>query len=170
MSNAGMSNGDTLDWLHERARRRDASTPELDVERTLDRVRAAGERPGAVNFWLALSPTEQTAFEAVARERTVPAGTVLMSEGESAVDVIVIIDGWTKICRGGRQVAERGPGQLVGEHGATPGGVRSATVIAAETVRALVIGTADYVAFAAAHPSVPALVEKQVYDRLTEQP
>jgi hypothetical protein len=190
--------GDALDWLHAQGRRRSQEVPEFDVEKTLDRVRAAREaagaalaagagaatasdagarlreRPGAVSFWHALSPTEQAAFAAAARERVFPPGAVLMREGGRADDVIVILEGWTKICvsEGDRErvVAERGPGQLVGERGAVPGGLRSATVIALEMVRALVVTTGDFAAFVAEHPGVPDLVDKQVYDRLTEMP
>lgn len=177
--------GDTLDWLHEQARRREGSVPELDVEQTLDRVRAVRdadasgqaaeacfrERPGAVNFWLALSPTEQASFASAARERTFPAGAALMREGERADGVVVILGGWTKICAGGEDhvIAERGPGQLVGEGGAAPARVRSATVIALETVRALVMTTAEFTAFVDEHPNVLDIVDKQVYDRFTEQ-
>jgi CRP-like cAMP-binding protein len=158
--------GDMLDWLHARARRRDGKVPELDVERTLDRVRAARDaEPGAVNFWQALSPTEQAAFAEVARERAFPAGAALMRQGEPAGDVTVILDGWTMVTVDGEDVAQRGPGQLVGERGAAPGRVRSATVTALEPVRALVVGTADFAAFVGAHPSVLDIVDKQVYGR-----
>jgi signal-transduction protein with cAMP-binding, CBS, and nucleotidyltransferase domain len=166
-----MTDGDTLDWLHARAKRRDGRVPELDVETTLSRVRDHGA-PGAyrVNFWQALSPTEQAAFASAARERTFPAGAALMREGEPANDVFVIVDGWTKVCHGEVVIVERGPGRLIGEGGTAPGRVRSATVIALETVRALVISTADFAAFAGEHPNVPDIVDKEVYDRTTERP
>jgi CRP-like cAMP-binding protein len=167
-----MSDGETLDWLHEQGRRRDERVPELDVETTLDVVRAwehaAAEADAyRVNFWQALSPTEQAAFASAAREQVFPAGAALMREGEPADDVIVILDGWTKVCvrEQDQVIAERGPGQLVGERGTAPGRVRSASVIALETVRALVMSTADFAAFVAEHPNVPDLVDKQVYDR-----
>jgi Cyclic nucleotide-binding domain len=163
-----MSSGDTLDWLHARAKRRDGEVPELDVERTLDRVRAARDaEPGAVNFWQALSPTEQAAFAGAAREPASPAGAALMREGEQADDVTVILAGWTKVTVNGQDIVQRGPGQLIGEGGAAPGRVRSATVTALEPVRALVMSTADFAAFVGAHPNVPDIVDKQVYDRGT---
>jgi CRP-like cAMP-binding protein len=67
-------------------------------------------------------------------------------------------------------LAERGPGQLVGERGALQVSVRSASVIALETVQALVVRTADFAAFISAHPAVLDAVERQLYDRLTELP
>ena len=97
-----------------------------------------------------------------------------MQEGEQADYVIVILDGRAKICvdENGRErvLPERGPGQLVGERGALQVSVRSASVIAIQTVRALVVRTGDFAAFVSAHPTVLDLVEDQVYGRLTEEP
>jgi len=164
---------DVIDWLYARGKQRSGRVPGFDVERTMSRARAARDA-GAVNFWSVLSPTERRAFEAAAHRQTFPAGTALMREGEQADAVFVIVDGWTKVCldEDGREwiIAERGPGDLVGEGGTVPGNVRSATVIALDTVQALVMRTADYAAFVRQHPGVPDLVEKQTYDRRTDRP
>ena len=88
--------------------------------------------------------------------------------------MIVILSGQIKICidENGteRVLAVRGLGQLVGERGALQVSVRSATVIALDTVWALVVRTADFAAFISAHPAVLEIVENQLYDRLTEHP
>jgi CRP-like cAMP-binding protein len=169
----GTGYGDSLDWLYEQGKQRGNNVPEFDVERTLGRVRAARDA-GAVSFWSVLSPTEREAFESTAEVRTFPAGTALMREGEQAAEVIVILEGWTKVVLeedgAERIIAERGPGDLVGERGTVPGNTRSATVIALDTVRALVMKTADYAAFVGQHPGVPDLVKKQIYDRLIDRP
>jgi Cyclic nucleotide-binding domain len=129
------------------------------------------EQPQTVNFWQALSASQQQALTSVAQPRTFAAGATLMREGEEADHVIVIRRGWTKICvnDNGRErvIAERGPGQLIGERAAFQVSVRSATVIALDTVRALVVKTDDFVGFAAAHPAVLKIIEGQVYERLT---
>ncbi len=110
----------------------------------------------------------------VLQKRTFPAGTALMREGERADGVMVILDGRTKVCtqeRGReRVIAERVPGDFVGERGTAPGGVRSATVIAIEPVLALVITTEDFADFASEHPPLPDIVKQQVYDRVTGPP
>lgn len=169
----GPSYGDVLDWLYEQGKQRGSRVPEFDVEKTLSRARAARDA-GAVDFWTALSPTERGAFESAAQVQTFPAGTALMREGEQAGEVIVILDGSTKVClyEDGQEwvIADRGPGDLVGERGTVPGNVRSATVIAVDTVQALVMKTADYAAFVSEYPSVPDLVKKQIYDRLIDRP
>ena len=67
-------------------------------------------------------------------------------------------------------IAERGPGQLVGERAILQVNVRSATVVALEMVRALVMKTADFALFVSTHPAVLNVVEGQIYKRLTESP
>jgi CRP-like cAMP-binding protein len=104
---------------------------------------------------------------AVADERTFPRGAIIMREGDQSNHVMVILSGWTRITvqgRGGgdRVIAERGPGQLVGERGARRVHVRSATVTALDTVRALVMKTGDFASFVSAHPNVFDFVEKLI--------
>lgn len=169
--NAGTTgHRDVLDWLHEQGKQRGQRVPAFDVEEILRLVRAA-RGAEAVNFWAALSPAEQEAFAAAAHERRFPAGGVLMREGDRAGHVMVIRAGRVKVCvkanDGERVIAERAAGDLVGEHGTMPGGVRSASVIAVEAVFALVMRTEDYIAFVAEHPAVPDIMKQHVYDRQT---
>ena len=86
----------------------------------------------------------------------------------------MILSGRTKISvdENGREriLAERGPGQLVGERAALQISVRSANVIALDTVQALVVRTGDFAAFISAHPAVLGIVESQFYDRSREDP
>src|SRR5918999_1629136 len=127
---------------------------------------------GAQTFWHALSATEQDALRAVARQRTYAPGVVLCREGQPADHVIVIKSGWTKVCvehpEGERVIARRGPGDVVGERAALRVGARSATVVAIETVRALVVATDDFAAFLGDHPRLLSVLESQIYGRLTE--
>jgi len=116
-----------------------------------------------VHFLDSLAPAERQAFTAVADERTFLRGATIMGEGEQADYVMVILSGWTRISTQGeggeRVIAERGPGQLVGERGALRVHVRSATVTALDTVRALVMKTLDFASFISAHPDVLDYVE-----------
>jgi hypothetical protein len=126
------------------------------------------------NFFKSLAPAESEAFTAVAVEQSFPRGSRLMSEGDQANYVMVIISGWTRITvqdsGGERVVAERGPGQLVGERAALRLNVRSATVTALDEVTVLVMRTVDFASFINAHPRVLDVVENQIYDRLIENP
>jgi len=62
-------------------------------------------------------------------------------------------------------VAIRGPGQLVGERAALQISVRSASVVAVDTVHALVAGIRDFAAFISGHPRVLDIIERQAHDR-----
>lgn len=127
-----------------------------------------------VNFLRSLEPAEYDSFAAVAVRRSFARGDRLMSEGDPADHVLVIVSGWTRITAGSggaeRTLAERGPGQLVGERAALRQNVRSATVTALTAVTALVMPTDDFATFITAHPRVLDVVENQIYDRLTEDP
>jgi CRP-like cAMP-binding protein len=127
-----------------------------------------------MSFLNSLAPAEREAFTAVAMEESFPRGARLMTEGEQANYVMVIRSGWTRITVGDnggeRVVAERGPGQLVGERAALRRNVRSATVTALNEVSVLVMRTEDFATFISAHPRVLDVVENQIYDRLVENP
>ena len=135
---------------------------------------AYGKDYRAVNFLRSLEPAEYESFAAVAVRQSFARGARLMSEGEPADHVMVIVSGWTRVTArsagADRTLAERGPGQLVGERAALRRNVRSATVTALTEVTALVMPTEDFASFVTAHPRVLDVVESQIYDRLTEDP
>jgi class 3 adenylate cyclase len=128
--------------------------------------------PSSVTFWGVLTVPEQRAFAAVARQLSFPRGAMLIREGDTPDHVFVILSGRTKICvheYGAELIlAERGPGQLVGEQAALQLGVRSATVVALELVEALVVPTEDFGAFLRTHPAVHSIVDGQNYGRLAD--
>ena len=127
-----------------------------------------------VVFWEALNPIERDAFRSFAFSRTFAAGARLIQEGDQADYVIVILSGKTKIYveEHGRErvLAVRGPGQLVGERGVLRLSVRSASVMALETVQALVARSRDFAFFITDHPRVLDIVERQVHEQFTEDP
>jgi CRP-like cAMP-binding protein len=135
------------------------------------------ERPGrsgppAVSFWDALDATERVALATVATTERYSAGQSLMREGDLADHVMVITEGHVEVCvdENGRErvLAERGPGELVGERGGLQVRIRSASVMALDTVRVLTVSTGAFQAFVNSHPQVFDIVEQQLYDRLTE--
>jgi hypothetical protein len=125
-------------------------------------------------FWDALSGVERKAFAERAHEGTFARGATLMHEGQPADVVAVICSGSTQIIssQGGqpRVVAERGPGQLIGEMAALRLSARSATVVALDTVQALVMSIRDFADFLGAHPDVLAMVESQAEERRAGEP
>ena len=123
-------------------------------------------------FWQSLTPAEQQALQAAGETATFAPGTALCRQSEQAELVFIIFSGLTKVYvaqpGGKRAIAIRGAGDIIGERAAFQARSRSATVVAIETVRALVIPTADFAVFLDHHPSVLEVLERRVYDRLTE--
>ena len=124
------------------------------------------------NFWDSLNPDQRRAFEAKANKRVFPSGARIMREGEQGNHVAVLLSGLTEIRvredGAERVIAERGPGQLIGERAALEVSPRSATVVAIQTVVALVLRTEDFAAFISTYPAVLRIVENQIYYRLRE--
>src|ERR1700733_3826162 len=127
--------GDILDLMHGQGKQRGERVPEFDAAQMLRLLRAvrdiSARNAGPPNFWTDLTPTEQGDLVSAAQKRTFRAGTVLMAEGDPAENVMVILDGRTQIFvhEDGREqvIAERGPGDIIGESGSAPSGTRSAT-------------------------------------------
>lgn len=92
---------------------------------------------------------------AVLHERTVPAGTVLLREGEPGDALLVLVAGEAELTTEGRwgpvELARLGPGAMVGEGALVfPGGLRSATVTSVGAMSALVLERKAFDAFLAA--------------------
>jgi CRP/FNR family cyclic AMP-dependent transcriptional regulator len=67
---------------------------------------------------------------ALAAEVSVPAGKELVREGDYSYDVLAIEEGTARVERNGQQIADIGPGDVVGEMGVLERSQRNATVIA----------------------------------------
>ncbi|MEV0663351.1 Crp/Fnr family transcriptional regulator [Actinomadura luteofluorescens] len=138
-------------------------------QRSVRRAEPA-RRPG---FWHGLTTIERAAFLALAREVVHPVGTVLWTEGQDADHTFVIKSGSVRISveRDGRErfVAFRGPGDIIGERAALLLRRRSATVVAMDALHVLRLTTQEFVAYLSDHPHVVAVLEREMYDRMTEQ-
>ncbi len=67
--------------------------------------------------------------------RTIQSGDALVEQGAQGTDVYLILDGVFVVEVDGEQVAEIGPGAVVGERAALEGGVRTATLRATTRAR-----------------------------------
>ena len=148
----------------------DGALPPQPADGTL--LPQAGIRHPALTFWQLLTLSERQSLTAVARPVTFRAGTFICRQGERADHVLIIKSGWTRVFTehmdGIRVIAERGPGNLVGERAVMMVRWRSATVVALEDVRALQVPDESFTQFLHTYPRVNALLENQVYQRLTE--
>jgi Cyclic nucleotide-binding domain len=125
-----------------------------------------------VNFLYSLRDDQRQAFRGIASVQQFDAGERLMREGDHADHVAVITSGLTEVRvrenGADRIVAERGPGQLVGERAALKVSRRSATVEAVVPVRALIVQTEDFQDYISTYPEVLELIEKQLFTRMRE--
>ncbi|WP_157430970.1 cyclic nucleotide-binding domain-containing protein [Actinomadura macra] len=141
---------------------------------------APTEPPGPENaatassgFWQALTPVERSALVVSAREIAFLMGDVLWCEGQIADHVLLIRSGWIRVCieREGHEqiIAFRGPGDIIGERAALMLRQRSATIVAMDDVRALRMTTQEFAAYLNTFPRVLGVLEREMYERLTEQ-
>ena len=78
-------------------------------------------------------------------EVDVPAGRVLMRQGESGLEFFLIVDGKVRVERDGRLLKMRGDGEFVGEIALIDEGPRSATVTCETACRLLVLAHREFV-------------------------
>jgi|AntDryMetagUQ889_1029465.scaffolds.fasta_scaffold07708_2 CRP-like cAMP-binding protein len=83
-----------------------------------------------------------------------PAGRVLMRQGETGHEMFVIVRGRAEIERDGRVVAQRGNGDIVGEIALVDKGPRTATVTLREPSQLLVVARRDFHALMEEMPTV----------------
>ena len=92
-----------------------------------------------------------------AEEITVPAGTVLVDQGQAGREAYIIVEGNATVRRNGKKITTLGPGAIVGELSLLDRGPRTATVAADTDLTVLLI---DQRHFAPLIDSVPALAHK----------
>ncbi len=123
-------------------------------------------------FWNALTPEERQALTLGASASLYPMGAVLWEEGDVADHLVVIVSGYVRVSvvRDGREriIAFRGPGDIIGERAALMLRQRSATIVALDTVSTLRLTTAQFAAFLSRHPRVVAVMERELYERMTQ--
>jgi CRP-like cAMP-binding protein len=86
------------------------------------------------------SRQERELLASVADECVLPAGRVLMWEGDRGAEAFVILEGTAEVAVAGEVVAVVGRGQTVGEMALIDNRPRSATVVARSRLRVLVVG------------------------------
>ena len=82
-----------------------------------------------------LSDEEANRLAAFANETSLAEGQILMKEGDYSTELIGIEEGTAEVERGGRKIAELGPGDLIGEMGLLSREPRNATVVATSPMR-----------------------------------
>jgi CRP/FNR family transcriptional regulator, cyclic AMP receptor protein len=103
---------------------------------------------------------------ALTEEVDVPAGKVLIRQGELGDDMMVIVSGTVTVERDGAKVNTLGPGEFFGEIAMIDRGPRTATVTAEAPCRLLVINHREFHALMDEFPAVAAQVLVTLAHRL----
>jgi CRP/FNR family cyclic AMP-dependent transcriptional regulator len=119
-----------------------------------------------VPLFAGLSNRELQRIGELADEVDLPAGRVLMRQGEHGSEMLIVIDGSAEIERDGAVIAERGGGEVLGEIALLDGGPRTATVTLTRDSRLLVLGRREFQAAMDELPEVRLRVLEAVAHRL----
>ena len=99
-------------------------------------------------------------------EIDVPAGRVLMRQGDIGSEMFFIIAGHVRIERDGRPIAEHGPNSWIGEMALLSEGPRTATATTTEPTRLLVLGHREFHALMNDLPSVRLCILQALAERI----
>lgn len=97
---------------------------------------------------------ELAAIAQLMDEVDVPAGHVLMRQGDLGREMFVIAKGKVAVERNGTHISELGPGAAVGEMALISEGPRNATVRVTEPARLLVAAHREFHSLMDSHPAI----------------
>jgi hypothetical protein len=140
----------------------------LDTVSILERILLLREIP----IFADLSPEDLKRVAEIAREEWYPQNSVIFHQGDEGNMMFVIVDGNLQIMRtvnGAEQVlAQRGPGDFVGEMAIIESAPRSATLLTKTDVRVLAIDGETFKGILRERPDVSFAVLRSVSRRLRE--
>jgi CRP/FNR family transcriptional regulator, cyclic AMP receptor protein len=110
----------------------------------------------AIPLFAGLSGQELERIARLVDEVDVPAGKVLMTQGEHGAEMFVVVEGRFTVERNGTVIRECGPGDSLGELALLSEGPRTATVVAAEPGRLLVAGHREFHSLMEVAPEISA--------------
>ena len=126
------------------------------------------ERLSQVQLFSACSKRDLSRIAALAEEVEVPAGRVLMRQGDLGREAFVIADGRAKVTIRGKRSTKLGPGECFGEMALLHSAPRSATVTAESDMRLFVLGSRQFAALIESVPGVGRKVLAALAERLRE--
>ena len=125
------------------------------------------------DFLHTLTPSESDALEDMGEPGTYAAGEVIFAQGGTADCVLVLRAGRVRVSATGGDgedvvLAERGPGELLGELSGIDGQPRSASVTALDEVRGLVVPLRAFRGFLMDNPRAAISLLELISRRLRE--
>jgi CRP/FNR family cyclic AMP-dependent transcriptional regulator len=121
---------------------------------------------GRVPLFARLKGSELEHVARLADEVEVAAGTRLTTEGRSADEFFVIVDGSVEISRGGSSVRTMGPGDFLGEIALVDNGPRTASATTTAPTRLLVLGHREFHTLLDDYPAVRLCVFQSLAERV----
>jgi CRP/FNR family transcriptional regulator, cyclic AMP receptor protein len=97
-----------------------------------------------------------------------PAGTVLIEEGKSGYEFIIVLDGEVEVTQGGQLIASRGAGDFFGEIALLDHRPRTATVRAKTPVAIQVINRGEFAGLLADVPEIASKIMTTMAERLAD--
>jgi CRP-like cAMP-binding protein len=104
----------------------------------------------------------------LADEIDVPAGKVVMRQGDTGNEFFVLVDGSIRIDRDGTHIRDLGPGDHFGEIALLSEGPRTATATAEAPTKLLVLGHREFHSLMSQYPSIQTSVLDCLASRLRE--
>ena len=126
-----------------------------------------------LHFAQTLTPKELETLEDLGSPASFAAGEQIFAQGESSDRVLLVREGRVRVVARAPsgnevQLAERGPGELLGDLSGIDGRPRSASVVALEDVAGLVVPLRAFRGFLMDHPRVAISLLELVSRRLRE--
>jgi CRP/FNR family transcriptional regulator, cyclic AMP receptor protein len=126
------------------------------------------ERLSQVQLFSACTKRDLSRIAVLAEEIEVPAGRVLIRQGDPGREAFVISEGRAKATIRGKGSAKLGPGECFGEMALLHSAPRSATVTAESDMRLLVLGSRQFSELIESVPVVGRRVLAALAERLRE--
>ena len=131
-----------------------ASDPKLDLLRSIPLFSGLGKK-------------EVERLGQLADEVDLPAGHVLMRQGDRGAEMFVLVKGTVKVERDGRLLADRGSRAVLGEIALISQMPRTATVTTLEPSRFFVLGNRDFHSLMDEMPSVRTAILEVLASRIS---
>jgi CRP/FNR family transcriptional regulator, cyclic AMP receptor protein len=103
----------------------------------------------------ALSPRDREKILAYARRRTYATGETVVREGDSALNLFLIVSGHARVeVPDNREIPAMGPGDFFGEIGLIEQHARTATIVAADELTCILLPAWEFRSLLAEHPQM----------------
>jgi CRP-like cAMP-binding protein len=119
-----------------------------------------------VSLFEGLGDSEIRRLGELVDEVDLPAGRVLMTQGEHGAEMLIMVEGTASVARDGQPLDDCGPGSILGEISLLDGGPRTATVTLTAASRLLILGRREFHSLMDEFPEIRMRILETVAQRL----